>query len=86
MAAKLDEMQRRDIARRATATRQGVYFPSEDDLLQGSGFFCGSIEQDIREYASRLSRRLKKRNVAEAMAPLVGSLDDLTVDQCEEAL
>lgn len=69
----------RHFERRQRAARQGLHLPSEEELLRGMGFFKQDLPEDVREYATRLSRRLKKRGRLDMMA-MVEALDELVVD------
>jgi hypothetical protein len=75
----------RHFERRLKAARNGLHLPSEEELLRGMAFFGDELRSDIREYASRLARRIKKRN-REELAPLINCLDDLAVEQTEESV
>lgn len=77
--------QDRHFKRRLKAAKAGQHLPTEIELLRGMPFFSEEMAADIREFGERLSRRLKHRPKFE-IAPLVASLDDLAVDQSEEAL
>lgn len=68
-----------DFERRREAVLEGLRLPSEEDLLRGMPFFSGSLEADIREFATRLAGRTRKRKLAD-LAPVVQCLDELTVD------
>lgn len=48
----------RHFSRRLTAAVQGLHLPSEEELLRGMNFFRNDLDEDIREYAERLSRRM----------------------------
>ncbi|MHA6646239.1 AAA family ATPase [Mesorhizobium sp. A623] len=48
-------------------------------------FFDDEIRSDIREYASRLTRRLKKRE-REELVPFISCIEDLAVEQSEESI
>ncbi|WP_161633508.1 AAA family ATPase [Mesorhizobium erdmanii] len=54
-------------------------------MLRGMNFFGDRLEDDIREYASRLSRRMKKRGRVELL-PLANCLDDLATEQSEDGI
>lgn len=86
MAGK-DSRSRRDrhFERRLEAAKAGRHLPSEIELLRGMPFLSEDIAGDIREFAERLSRRLK-HNPKFEIAPLAAALDDLAVDQSEEAI
>jgi hypothetical protein len=75
----------RHFSRRLTAAVQGLHLPSEDELLRGMNFFRNDLEEDIREYAERLSRRIRKRGDL-ALAALAAALDELTVEQSEDGV
>jgi hypothetical protein len=68
--------------RRFMAAKAGLHLPSEEELLRGMAFFREARGEDIREYARRLSRRLKKRNWV-PLLPLVETLDKLAGDPSE---
>lgn len=71
--------------RRLKAAKAGLHLPSEEELLRGMPFFREACAEDIREYASRLSRRLKKRSQP-ALSALVEILDKLAGDPSEDGL
>lgn len=71
--------------RRQDAAIQGLHLPSAEDLLCGMKFFKGRIGEDIREFAGRLSRRVKKRNRLELVG-LAQCLDELAVEHTDVAL
>lgn len=75
----------RHFERRMKAAKIGLHLPSEEELLRGMAFFDDELRSDIREYASRLTRRMKKRG-REELAPLIACLDDLAVEQTEESV
>lgn len=75
----------RHFKRRLKAAKAGQHLPTEVELLRGMPFLSEDITVDIREFGERLSRRLKHKPRFE-IAPLVASLDDLAVDQSEEAV
>lgn len=75
----------RHFDRRLKAAKVGLHLPSEDELMRGMAFFGDKLEDDIREYASRLSRRMKKRGRVELL-PLANSLDELATEQSEDGI
>lgn len=75
----------RHFNRRLTAALQGLHLPSEDELLHGMNFFRDDLEKDIREYAERLSRRIRKRGDL-ALATLAAALEELAVEQSEDGV
>ncbi|TPL02548.1 hypothetical protein FJ938_19040 [Mesorhizobium sp. B2-4-14] len=75
----------RHFDRRLKAAKAGLHLPSEDELLRGMAFFGDKLEDDIREYSSRLSRRMRKRGRVELL-PLASCLDDLAVEQSEDGI
>jgi hypothetical protein len=75
----------RHFERRLKAAQAGLHLPTEIELLRGMPFLFDDMASDIREFGERLSRRLKHKPKFE-IAPLVASLDDLAVDQSDEAL
>ena len=75
----------RHFERRLKAARIGLHLPSEEELLRGMAFFGDELRSDIREYASRLTRCLKKRE-REELAALIACLEDLAVEQSEESV
>ncbi len=76
---------RRHFRRRQDAARAGRHLPTEEELLRGMGFFRGELAADIREYAARLSRRIRKRPNP-TLAALAASLDELTIEPSEDAV
>ena len=75
----------RHFERRLKAAKAGLHLPTEIELLRGMPFLFEDMASDIREFGERLSRRLKHKPKF-GIAPLVASLDDLAVDQSDEAL
>lgn len=75
----------RHFERRRKAAQAGLHLPTEIELLRGMPFLFDDMARDIREFGERLSRRLKHKPKFE-IAPVVASLDDLAVDQSDEAL
>ena len=75
----------RHFDRRLKAAKAGLHLPSEEELLRGVAFFGDRLEDDIREYSSRLSRRMKKRGRVELL-PLATCLDDLATEQSEDGI
>jgi hypothetical protein len=75
----------RHFSRRLNAAVQGLHLPSEEELLRGMAFFRGDLGEDIREYAERLWRRLRKRGDL-ALAPLAAALEELTVEQSDDGV
>ncbi|MCA0058511.1 MULTISPECIES: AAA family ATPase [unclassified Mesorhizobium] len=75
----------RHFDRRLKAAKAGLHLPSEEELLRGMNFFGDRLEDDIREYSSRLSRRMKKRGRVELL-PLANCLDDLATEQSEDGI
>jgi len=75
----------RHFDRRLKAAKAGLHLPSEEELLRGMAFFGDRLRDDIREYASRLSRRMKKRGRVELL-PLANCLDDLATEQSEDGI
>ncbi|TIP49800.1 MAG: AAA family ATPase [Mesorhizobium sp.] len=69
----------RHYLRRFKAAKAGLHLPSEEELLRGMPFFREARGEDIREYASRMSRRLRKRE-RPALSVLVEILDQLAGD------
>ncbi len=69
----------RHFERRRKAVVEGLRFPSEEELLRGMPFFTESLAADIREFATRLAERTRKRKLAD-LDPVVQCLDELTVD------
>lgn len=86
-AAMVEEPTARDrhFARRLNAAKAGLHLPSAEDLLRGMNFFRDERAEDMREYANRLSRHLRKRN-RESLASLIGILDEMAVYPDEEGL
>jgi hypothetical protein len=75
----------RRFSRRLTAAVQGLHLPTEEELLRGMNFFRNDLDEDIREYAERLSRRIRKRGDV-ALASLAAALEELTVEQSEDGV
>lgn len=75
----------RHFSRRLTAAVQGLHLPSEEELLRGMNFFRNDLDEDIREYAERLSRRIRKRGDP-ALAAFAATLEELTVEQSQDGV
>jgi hypothetical protein len=80
-----EDSQDRHFSRRQNAAVEGLHLPSEDELLRGMGFYRGSLGEDIREYAERLARRLRKRGDL-AFASLAAALEELTLEQSDDGV
>lgn len=76
------DSQDRHFSRRLKAAVEGLHLPSEEELLRGMSFFRGDLGEDIREYAERLWRRVRKRG-DHALEPLAAALEELTVEQSD---
>lgn len=79
------DSQERHFSRRLTAALQGLHLPSEEELLRGMNFFRNDLDEDIREYAERLSRRIRKRGDL-ALASLAATLEELAVEQSQDGV
>lgn len=79
------DSQNRHFSRRLNAAVQGLHLPSEEELLRGMSFFRGDLGEDIREYAERLWRRVRKRGDL-AFASLTAALEELTVEQSDDGV
>lgn len=77
--------QDRHFSRRLKAAVEGLHLPSEEELLRGMSFFRGDLGEDIREYAERLSRRVRKRG-DRALVTLAVTLEELTVEQSNDGV
>jgi hypothetical protein len=75
----------RHFSRRLCAATQGLHLPTEEELLRGMNFYRNDLGEDIREYAERLSGRVRKRGDL-ALAALAAALEELTVEQSEDGL
>jgi hypothetical protein len=75
----------RHFYRRLKAAKAGLHLPSEEELLRGMDFLGDRLEDDIREYSSRLSRRVKRRGRV-ALLLLANCLDDLATEQSEDGI
>jgi hypothetical protein len=53
--------QDRHFQRRQKAAIAGLHLPTDEELLRGMAFFREDMAEDIREYSTRLSGRVKKR-------------------------
>ncbi|QPC91610.1 AAA family ATPase [Mesorhizobium sp. INR15] len=84
MTAK-DSRLDRHFERRSKAALAGLHLPSEVELLRGMPFLGDDIRSDIHEYGERLARRVKRLRRLE-FAPLAASLDDLAIEQNDEAV
>jgi len=76
----------RHFERRRRAARAGLHLPSEAELLLGMDFLGEDIRDDIREHAERLARRVKRRLPHPGLTALAAALDDLAVEQSEDAV
>jgi hypothetical protein len=79
------DSQDRHFSRRLKAAIEGLHLPSEEELLRGMTFFRGDLGEDIREYAERLWRRLRKRGDV-AFASVAAALEELTVEQSDDGV
>jgi hypothetical protein len=79
------DSQDRHFNRRLNAAIEGLHLPSEEELLRGMAFFRGDLGEDIREYAERLCRRVRKRG-DHTLASLTAALEELTVEQSEDGV
>lgn len=77
--------QDRHFQRRQKAAIAGLHLPSAEELLRGMAFFREDLAEDIREYSSRLSGRVKKRKHT-GLAHLATSLDELNLEPSEDAV
>lgn len=75
----------RHFQRRMRAASEGLHLPSEEDLLRGMVFFREELREDIREYADRLVRRIRKRPRA-GLGSLAANLEELVLDPDEDAV
>jgi len=80
-----NDSQDRHFSRRLKAAVEGLHLPSEEELLRGMSFFRGDLGEDIREYAERLWRRVRKRGDL-AFASLAAALEELTVEQSDDGV
>lgn len=85
MSANRPPSPARHFQRRRGAVVQGLRLPSEEELLRGMPFFREPLAADIRELATRLGSRAKKRRLP-GLAAVVQSLDELTVDPDAEGI
>jgi len=77
--------QDRHFQRRQKAAIAGLHLPTAEELLRGMAFFRGDLTEDIREYSSRLSGRVKKRKQT-GLELLAASLDGLSVEPSEDGV
>ncbi|MBB4650573.1 hypothetical protein GGQ99_002328 [Aminobacter niigataensis] len=84
MSTKASE-QDRHFDRRQKAAKAGLHLPTEQELLHGMAFYRDDMIEDIREYASRLSRRVQRRR-PEGFGFLSETLDELVVDPTCDAI
>ncbi|WP_168168913.1 AAA family ATPase [Shinella sp. HZN7] len=75
----------RHFQRRQKAATAGLHLPTAEELLRGMTFFREDLAEDIREYSSRLSGRVKKRKRT-GLELLATSLDELTVEPSEDGV
>jgi hypothetical protein len=75
----------RHFERRLVAARKGYHLPSENELLRGMVFFREELTEDIREYSTRLSRRIRTR-CRSKLEVVANCLDDLAVEQSEDGV
>lgn len=71
--------------RRQKAAIAGLHLPTAEELLRGMSFFREDLAEDIREYSSRLSGRVKKRKRT-GLEHLAASLDELNVEPSEDGV
>ncbi|MDX0890472.1 AAA family ATPase [Sinorhizobium medicae] len=77
--------QDRHFQRRQKAAISGLHLPTAEELLRGMPFFHDDLAEDIREYSSRLSGRVKKRKRT-GLELLAIALDELTVEPSEDGV
>lgn len=77
--------QDRHFQRRQKAAIAGLHLPTAEELLRGMTFFREDLAEDIREYSSRLSGRVKKRKRT-GLELLATSLDELSVEPSEDGV
>ncbi|WP_440657804.1 AAA family ATPase [Ensifer adhaerens] len=75
----------RHFQRRQKAAIAGLHLPTAEELLRGMTFFREDLAEDVREYSSRLSRRVKKRKRT-GLELLAASLDELNVEPSEDGV
>lgn len=75
----------RHFQRRQKAAIAGLHLPTPAELLQGMAFFREDLFEDMREYSSRLSGRVKRRK-RPGLELLANRLDELTVEPSEDAV
>ncbi len=75
----------RHFQRRQKAAVAGLHLPTAEELLRGMAFFREDLAEDIREYSSRLSGRVKKRKRT-GLELLAISLDELAVEPSEDSV
>ncbi|MET4691915.1 AAA family ATPase [Sinorhizobium fredii] len=75
----------RHFQRRQKAAIAGLHLPTAEELLRGMAFFREDLAEDIREYSSRLSGRVKKRKRT-GLELLATSLDELNVEPSEDSV
>lgn len=75
----------RHFQRRQKAAIAGLHLPTAEELLRGMAFFREDLAEDIREYSSRLSGRVKKRKRT-GLELLATSLDELSVEPSEDGV
>lgn len=75
----------RHFQRRQNAAIAGLHLPTAEELLRGMVFFREDLAEDMREYASRLSGRVKKRKRT-GLELLAISLDELSVEPSEDGV
>ncbi|WP_156624115.1 AAA family ATPase [Ensifer sp. Root558] len=82
-----DELRSQDhhFQRRQKAAIAGLHLPTAEELLRGMPFFHDDLAEDIREYASRLSGRVKKRKRT-GLEFLATALDELAVEPSEDGV
>ena len=77
--------QDRHFQRRQKAAIAGLHLPTAEELLRGMAFFREDMAEDIREYSTRLSGRVKKRKQT-GLELLATSLDELSVQPSEDGV
>lgn len=75
----------RHFQRRQLAAMVGLHLPTELELLKGMEFFRRDIVEDVREYAERLSRRIKRLR-QDQFSVLADTLEEVAVDPSSDGL
>lgn len=75
----------RHFERRNKQAIAGVHLPTERELLHGMGFFLDDVREDIREFAERFARHIRRKGL-QGYESTLGILDDLAMAPSPDTL